>query len=39
MRKMTVPLTFAAAAALAKRKIYNEGPDEWAYKGGKHPAS
>jgi len=22
----------------AKRKIYNEGRDEWAYKGGKNPA-
>ena len=21
-----------------KRKIYNEGRDEWAYKGGKNPA-
>jgi hypothetical protein len=22
----------------SKRKIYNEGRDEWAYKGGKNPA-
>jgi hypothetical protein len=21
-----------------KRKIFNEGPDEWAYKGSKNPA-
>ena len=46
MRKVTVPLAAAVAAALiingkwlfTKRKIYNEGRDEWAYKGSKNPA-
>ena len=35
-----VPRKRAGAARhnITKRKIYNEGRDEWAYKSGKNPA-
>jgi len=35
------PVSFYAQARkwlFTKRKIYNEGRDEWSYKGGKNPA-
>lgn len=42
MRKTTVPVAFAATAALITAAVMltvsNEGRDEWAYKGARNPA-